>query len=91
MEFKLEKGQKYKLEDDDEGEFLGVVRKGCGKNHHNKLAFKLSENSYCFGEPDVKIIEDGTMCIVFTIWDIKNSLEELLKPRVIEPEKVEFI
>lgn len=94
MEHKLEKGQKYNLshyDDSLEGEFLGVMRKDCGTHHHNKLVFKTGENSFWTAEPDAKIREDGTIYIVYDVFDFARSLEELMTPQVRPKETRELI
>lgn len=94
MEFKLEKGQKYKLshyEDSLEGEFIGVLRKSCNNHHHNRLVFKTGENSYWTAEPDAKIREDGTISIAYEVYDNNFSLEGLLNPPPRPKETVELI
>ena len=94
MEFKLEKGQKYNLsryEEGMEGEFIGVLRKSCGKHHHNRLVFKTGEDSYWTADADTKIMEDGTICIVFDVYDFKKTLAELLNPPPRPKETAEII
>lgn len=92
--FKLEKGKKYKLSHCDdalEGEFMGVLRKSCGTHHHNRLVFKTGENSYWTGEADTKIMEDGTIRIIYDVYNFARSLEDLVKPEVRPKETREIL
>lgn len=85
MEFRLEKGKKYDLsryENGFEGEYVGILRKSCGTHHHNRLIFKLEGGSYCIGDAETKLLEDGTICVVFDVYEFKNTLEEVMNPEV---------
>lgn len=93
-QFKLEKGQKYRLTHYDdylEGEFLGVMRKTCGNHSHLRLVFKTGEKSFWTAEPETRISQDGTITITYDCHDYKSSLEALLNPPPRPQETAELI